>query len=100
MQAKCTQEFFDKKNGIKRKVGEIFDVTEERAKEITDFQEAKGKTYIEIIEEQPPEETPQEQQADGAQEQTTAETSEEQQAEDVTPKASKKAKKAAGADNA
>lgn len=74
---KCVNEFFDKKNKIKRSAGDMFAVTEERAAEIREYESAVDKKYIEEIQEPPAEETP------------------EQSAEEA-PKATKRAKKAAG----
>ena len=86
MQLKCTKEFFDKKNNVKRNVGEIFEATEERAEEIKNYQTTTGRTYVEEVQEQQVEETP---------EQTT-EGAAEQQVEDNASKAARRTRKAAG----
>lgn len=107
---KCVKEFYDKENKIKRKTGDIFVVTEERAAQIREYESSADKKYIEEIQNPPAEETP-EQSQDSAPEQTTeaiqnplaekvplqtTEDNAEQPDSNTATKATKKAKKAAG----
>ena len=57
---KAVTTFFDKKENKRRDVNETFEVTEKRLEEIKAFQESNKLILIEVVENETPEETPEE----------------------------------------
>ncbi len=67
MDLKCIKEFFDKKNKVKRNVGDVFEADEARLKEIQEYESATEQKYVEIVLDTPEEEKPEEQPEEEAQ---------------------------------
>ena len=67
MNLKCIKEFYDKKDKVKRNVGDVFTADEARLKEIQEYESASKQNYVEVVPDAPEDEVPEEQPEEEAQ---------------------------------